>query len=49
MVAVRIEVDAIADHNRPTFEIATACSGDWTDEAERERDADVRAALRDLL
>jgi hypothetical protein len=49
VVAVRIAVDAIADHNRPTYEIRGGVRWDWTDESERERDAQVRAALRDLL
>ena len=49
VVAVRIEIDAIADHNRPSYEIRGGVQWDWTDEAERERDAAVRAALRNLL
>ena len=49
VVAVRIEIDAIADHNRPTYEIRGGVQWDWTDESERERDAQVRAALRDRL
>ena len=49
VVAVRIAVDAIADHNRPTYEIRGGVRWDWTDESERERDAQVRAALRELL
>ena len=49
VVAVRIEVDTIADHNRPTYEIRDGVQWDWTAVAERERDAGVRAALRDLL
>ena len=49
VVAVRIVVDAIADHNRPTYEIRDGVQWDWTDESERERDAGVRAALRELL
>ena len=39
----------IADHNRPTYEIATACSGTGPTSDERERDAATRAALRALL
>ena len=49
VVAVRIAVDAIADHNRPTYEIRDGVQWDWTDESERERDAATRAAMRDLL
>ena len=48
VIAVRIEVDRIADHNRPTYEIHDGVQWDWTDESERERDASVRAALRAL-
>ena len=49
VVAVRIAVEEIADHNRPTYEIRDGVQWDWTDESERERDAAVRAALRALL
>jgi hypothetical protein len=47
VVAVRIEVDVLADHNRPTYEIRGGVDWDWTDEDERARDAEVRAALRE--
>jgi hypothetical protein len=49
VVAVRIEVERIADHNRPTYEIRDGVQWDWTDESERDRDAQVRAALRERL
>ena len=49
IVAVRIAVERIADHNRPTYEIRDGVQWDWTDEEERERDAATRAALRALL
>jgi len=49
VVAVRIAVERIADHNRPTYEIRDGVQWDWTDEGERERDAATRAALRALL
>jgi hypothetical protein len=49
IVAVRIEVERIADHNRPTYEVRDGVQWDWTDEEERERDAATRAALRALL
>jgi len=49
IVAVRIAVERIADHNRPTYEIRDGVRWDWTDEGERERDAATRAALRRLL
>lgn len=48
VVAVRIEVDEIADHNRPTYEIQDGVRWRWTDEHEQRRDADTRAALRKL-
>jgi len=46
VVAVRISVERIADHNRPTYEIRDGVQWAWTDDGERKRDADVRAALR---
>lgn len=49
IIAVRIAIERIADHNRPTYEIRGGVQWDWTDEAERERDASTRASLRDLL
>jgi len=49
VVAVRIAVERISDHNRPTYEIRDGVQWDWTDEAERERDAATRAALRERL
>jgi hypothetical protein len=49
IVAVRIAVERIADHNRPTYEVRDGVQWDWTDEEERERDAATRAALRRFL
>ena len=49
IVAVRVAVDAIADHNRPTYEIEEGARWRWTDDAEQRRDADTRAALRRLV
>ena len=46
---MRIAVERIADHDRPTYEIRDGVQWDWTDEAERERDAVTRAALREQL
>ena len=46
IVAVRIAVDRIDDHNRPTYEIRDSVRWDWTDEDARERDAAAREALR---
>ena len=48
VVAVRVEVDSIADHNRPTYEIDEGVRFHWTDDGERRRDAETRAALRKL-
>ena len=49
VVAVRIEVDTIADHDSPAFEIDAGVSWRWTDETASDRDATARAALRALL
>ena len=49
VVAVRIEVDTIADHGSPAFEIGAGVSWRWTDETASDRDAAARAALRALL
>jgi len=49
VVAVRIAVERIADHNRPSFEIRDGVRWDWIDDGDRERDAEARAALRALL
>ena len=45
VVAVRIEVDEIADHDHPTFEIDAGVAWRWTDDAAIERDASAREAL----
>ena len=45
VVAVRIVVDEIADHDHPTFEIDAGVAWRWTDDAAIERDATARAAL----
>jgi Pyridoxamine 5'-phosphate oxidase len=48
VIALRLDVEVVDDHRKPTFEIEADVRWRWTDvEAER-RDADVRAALRDL-
>jgi flavin reductase (DIM6/NTAB) family NADH-FMN oxidoreductase RutF len=49
LIAVRIEVDRLADHNRPTYEITDGVRWHWTDDDDRGRDAESRAALRRLL
>jgi len=45
VVAVRIDIDAIADHDSPAFEIDAGVSWRWTDETASDRDAAARAAL----
>jgi len=47
-VAVEVTVDAIHDHDRPTFAIETGVGWRWTDDEAAARDADVRAALQRL-
>ena len=49
VVAVRIVVDTIADHDSPAFEIDAGVDWRWTDETASARDATARAALRALL
>jgi hypothetical protein len=49
IAAVRIEVEHIADHNRPTYEIEDGVRWRWTDDGEQRRDAETRAALRELV
>jgi hypothetical protein len=49
VVAVRIEVDTIADHDSPAFEIDAGVSWRWTDDTASTRDAAARAALRALI
>jgi hypothetical protein len=45
VVAVEIEVDAVQDHDRPTFSIVSGVRWRWTDPEAQRRDAEVRAAL----
>ena len=45
VVAVRIAVDEIADHDHPTFEIDAGVAWRWTDDTAVERDGAARAAL----
>jgi hypothetical protein len=47
-VAVRIAVAAVDDHDQPTFAIHAGVRWEWTDDAARARDAEVRAALQRL-
>jgi hypothetical protein len=45
---VRIDVDDIADHDQPTFEITAGVAWRWTDDDAERRDEDARDALRRL-
>ena len=45
VVGVRIEVDRVSHHGRPTFEVERGVAWSWIDEQARERDELVRAAL----
>jgi hypothetical protein len=47
-VAVRLDVEAVDDHAQPTFAIDAGVSWRWTDPEAERRDAEVRAALRQL-
>jgi hypothetical protein len=48
-VAVRIDVEAVDDHQQPTFAIEAGVQWRWTDDAAERRDAEVRAALCQLM
>jgi hypothetical protein len=48
VAAVAVEVEAIHDHDRPTFALHAGVAWEWTDRAAARRDADVQAALRRL-
>jgi hypothetical protein len=47
-VAVRLDVEAVDDHAQPTFAIEAGVRWRWTDADAERRDAEVRAALRQL-
>jgi hypothetical protein len=47
-VAVRIRIEAVDDHDQPTFAIAHGVRWEWTDAAAQHRDDEVRAALERL-
>jgi Pyridoxamine 5'-phosphate oxidase len=49
VVGVRVEVDELIDHNRPTYEITGGVQWHWTDAEAVDRDAAARAALRKLI
>ncbi|WCB94433.1 hypothetical protein DSM104299_03170 [Baekduia alba] len=46
VAAVRLDVDAIADHRQPTFALDGPVAWRWTDAEAAARDAAVRDALR---
>ncbi len=48
VVAVEIEVEAVQDHDRPTFAIESGVRWRWRDADAERRDAEVRAALARL-
>ena len=48
VVAVRLDVGEIQDHDQPTFAIDAGVQWRWLDDEARERDAQIRAALRAL-
>ena len=48
VVAVKLDVERVQDHGQPTFEIQAGVRWRWVDDAARERDAALRAALREL-
>jgi hypothetical protein len=49
VVALRLDVDHVQDHGRPTFEIEAGVRWRWTDADAEQRDDQVRAALRELV
>jgi hypothetical protein len=48
VAAVAVEVEAIHDHDRPTFVLHAGVAWEWTEQAAARRDAEVQAALRRL-
>jgi len=48
VAAVALEVEHVEQHGRTEFEILDGVRWQWLDEASRQRDAQVRAALREL-
>jgi hypothetical protein len=47
VAAVRIDVEAVQDHNQPRFEIDAGVAWHWTDDDAAARDGEIRAALAD--
>ena len=48
VVALRLDVERIQDHNQDTFTIEAGVGWRWTDAAAERRDAEIRAALATL-
>jgi flavin reductase (DIM6/NTAB) family NADH-FMN oxidoreductase RutF len=45
---LRLDVEEVQDHDRPTFALEEGVRWHWTDEAAGQADAEIRAALRAL-
>ena len=45
---VRVDVQAVQDHDQPTFEVEAGVRWHWTDAGAESADAEIRAALRVL-
>jgi hypothetical protein len=48
VAGVAVDVEAIHDHDRPTFALQGGVAWQWTDDEAARRDAEVQAALRRL-
>ncbi len=48
VIGVRIEIDAVVDHNRPTYTIEDGVGWRWIDSDAQRADAQARTALRNL-
>jgi hypothetical protein len=48
VVAVRVSVERVAQHGRPSFVIESGVAWHWTDDSARARDAEVNAGLARL-
>jgi hypothetical protein len=48
VVALRLDVEDIQDHDQPTFAVEAGVRWRWVDDEARERDARVRTALEAL-
>jgi hypothetical protein len=45
---VRLDVEEVQDHDRPTFALEEGVRWHWTDEDAEQADAEIRTALRSL-